>query len=200
MLEGAATRAAGLGLFQLRFVTVALGLVMLALVYRVAGCLAARRRVRSAVVAHVAVDRRRRSRAGHRHPNCGSIAYRALRSPRRVLGLAWFSLYLAAYRSFVLAFDSSDPEASREPFSPYVALERIAPDYILYDPAIDAVFLDRSTALHEEWHIEFQRFMQTHHARVVSTVYDQEHNAVRVYEFNVTVAASWLRSLSPSAP
>jgi hypothetical protein len=120
----------------------------------------------------------------------------------RVLGHPQYALAfdLAEYRSFLLVFDFSDPEANREPLSMYAALERIAPDYILYDPAMEAVFSDQSTALHEVWDDDFQRFLQRHHACVVSTVYDQEHNAVRIYQLNVQVPTSRLSHLMPSLP
>lgn len=104
----------------------------------------------------------------------------------RVLGHPQYALAfdLADYRSFVLPFYFSDPDDDREPISLYAALERIAPDYILYDPAIDAVFADRSTALHNAWNNDFQHFLQAHHAQVVGTVFDQEHNSIRIYRLS----------------
>jgi hypothetical protein len=143
-------------------------------------------------------------RAAHMEPaELGLAQLRALIPARaRVLGHPQYALAfdLGDYRSFLLVFDFSDPEANRSPLSLYAALERIAPDYILYDPAMDGVFADHSTALREGWDNDFQRFLQAHHGRVVGTLFDQEHNAVRIYRLNVHITASHLRSFSPSAP
>lgn len=110
----------------------------------------------------------------------------------RVLGHPQYALAFdfADYRSFLLVFDLSDPEANRSPLSLYAAMDRIAPDYILYDTAMDVVFMDHSTTLHQAWDNDFNRFLQTHQARVVSTVFDQEGNAVLIYQTRYRSASS----------
>lgn len=88
------------------------------------------------------------------------------------------------YRSVLLLFLLADKNANRQPISMTEALERVAPQYVIYDPAMDALFSDRSTLENAKWNDEFHAYLSEHHATVTQMLWDQEQNRLVIYRLD----------------
>ena len=111
---------------------------------------------------------------------------RAVPATARVLGLPqyWLALIDREYRSFVLPFYLSDPQANRSAISFEAALGDVAPDIVLLDPIMARIFADVSTSDYRERGEQFQAYLRRHRARVVAEVRDPGGAPVQVYQLD----------------
>lgn len=88
------------------------------------------------------------------------------------------------FRSTFLLFLFADPNANLHPVTMSAALLKVAPQYIIFDPAMQELFSDQSSDETRAWSGEFHAFMREHRATMVARVFDQESNPLLIFRLD----------------
>ncbi|MGH2522782.1 MAG: ArnT family glycosyltransferase [Anaerolineales bacterium] len=97
----------------------------------------------------------------------------------------WLALPDRDYRSLILPFYLSNPDLNREPLAFDAALEQVAPQVVLLDPAFGQMLMDCSSPTSCARTEQFWSYMRRHRARLLRELQDGSGERVKVYWLEV---------------